>query len=74
MAENLFTDADNILSQDLALPRIEDLIPSPGDIARKIFGSDKTLDAVGARLGSDLKSKLGGMAPTLPSLPSLPMP
>ena len=53
--DNLFTQIDNILSEDLALPRIEDLIPSPGDVLRSVLG-EKTLDSMGKKLGSALKS------------------
>ena len=66
MADNLFTEIDNILSEDLALPRIEDLIPSPGDVLHSFLG-DKSLDRLGKKLGDSLKSGLGS-APKLPGM------
>lgn len=66
MADSLVDMLDETLRQELALPGLRDLFPSPGDVAKSLFGG-KTLETLGKQAGQQIKSAVG----QIPKPPSL---
>lgn len=68
MVESIVDMLDQTLRQELALPGVRDLIPTPGDLAHALFGG-RAIDSFGKSIGQSISSGATGIVSSVPKLP-----